>query len=285
MNLNINLDSIISSAIFILLFYVLFFIGKIVNRIMHRGYDPVHELFQQDNSALALAMTGYYAGLVIAIGGVISGPSSGLVDDVIDVCIYGLLAVVLLNVSWIICDRLILFRCNIKDELIRDQNQGAGVVSMAVSIASGFVIYGSVSGQGGSIWTAIAFWASGQVMLIIAALVYELITPYKMQDEIEKDNVAAGVSFAGALISIGIIVGLSAEGDFHSWQEDFPRYLFISVLGILMLPVVRFMTDWILLPGVTLEDEIAGQEKPNIGAAYLEAFSYIAAAFIINWCI
>lgn len=285
MNLNINLDSIVSSLTFILLFYVLFFIGKSVNRIMHKGYDPVHELFQKDNSALALAMTGYYSGLVIAIGGVIAGPSSGFVDDLIDVCIYGPLAVILLNLSWIICDKFILFRFSIRDELIRDQNQGAGVVSMAVSIASGFVIYGSVSGEGGSVWTAVAFWAAGQIMLVVAALVYELITPYKMQKEIEKDNVAAGVSFAGALISIGIIVGLSAEGDFHSWGEDFPRYLFISILGIAILPVVRFLTDWILLPGVTLEDEIAGQEKPNIGAAYIEAFSYIAAAFIINWCI
>lgn len=285
MNLNINLDSIISSAIFIILFYVLFFIGKSVNRIMHRGYDPVHELFQNDNSALALAMTGYYAGLVIAIGGVLVGPSSGLVDDIIDVCIYGLLAVVLLNISWVICGRFILIRCNIRDELIRDRNNGAGAVSMAVSIANGFVIYGSVSGQGGSIWTAIGFWAAGQIMLVISAIVYEIITPYKMQDEIEKDNVAAGVSFAGALISIGIIVGLAAEGNFTSWMDDFPKYIFISILGIAMLPVVRILTDWILLPGVTLEDEIAGQDKPNIGAAYLEAFSYIAAAFIINWCI
>lgn len=285
MNLNINLDSLISSLTFIILFYVLFYIGKAINRIMHRGYDPVHELFQRDNAALALAMTGYYAGLVIAIGGVIAGPSAGFIEDVIDVCIYGLLAVILLNLSWVICEKLVLFKFSIRDELIRDQNQGAGVVSMAVSIASGFVIYGSVSGEGGNIWTAVAFWASGQVMLVIAALVYEFITPYKMQDEIEKDNVAAGVSFAGALISVGIIIGLSAEGDFHSWQADYPRYLLISLLGIVILPVIRYLTDLVLLPGVTLEDEIAGQEKPNIGAAYIEAFSYIGAAFIISWCI
>lgn len=285
MNLNINLDSLISSLTFIILFYVLFYIGKAINRIMHRGYDPVHELFQRDNAALALAMTGYYAGLVIAIGGVIAGPSAGFIEDVIDVCIYGLLAVILLNLSWVICEKLVLFKFSIRDELIRDQNQGAGVVSMAVSIASGFVIYGSVSGEGGNIWTAVAFWASGQVMLVIAALVYEFITPYKMQDEIEKDNVAAGVSFAGALISVGIIIGLSAEGDFHSWQADYPGYLLISLLGIVILPVIRYLTDLVLLPGVTLEDEIAGQEKPNIGAAYIEAFSYIGAAFIISWCI
>jgi len=41
----------------------------------------------------------------------------------------------------------------------------------------------------------------------------------------------------------------------------------------------------VLLPTVKLSDEISAQEKPNVGAAYIEAFSYIAAAFIISWCV
>jgi len=45
------------------------------------------------------------------------------------------------------------------------------------------------------------------------------------------------------------------------------------------------MTDKVLLPTVKLTDEIANQEVPNVGAAYIEAFAYIAAAFIIYWCI
>lgn len=279
------LDDLVTALIFIAVFYLLFFLGKIVNDLLHREYNLTYELVERDNPALCLAVGGYYFGLTLAIGGAIAGPSRGIVDDLIDLCIYGVLAVVLLNISWYVCDKLILYTFRTSDELIRDQNPGTGAVSAGVSVASGIIVFGSVTGTGGNIWTAIAFWAIGQGMLILAAWVYNRITPYNIHKEIEKDNIAAGVSFAGALISMGIVVGLAAERDFVSWSEDLPVYLFIALSGLVMLPLVRFLTDKVLLPTVRLTDEIVHQEKPNVGAAYIEALSYIGASFVISWCI
>jgi len=280
-----KLDIIITGLILLVAFYILFFIGKIVNDLLHREYKLNVELVEKDNAALALAIAGYYFGLVLAIGGTLVGPSVNIVDDLIDLCMYGLLGIILLNASWFICDKLILYKFKVVDELIRDHNQGTGVVSAAVSIASGLIIFGAVQGEGGNIWTVIVFWAIGQVILILAGLVYNLITPFNVHDEIEKDNVAAGVSFAGALVGIGAIIGLAAESDFESWSENLLDYLGYAVIGLILLPLVRLLTDKVLLPTVKLTSEIAEQEKPNVGAAYIEAFSYIAAAFIIYWCV
>ncbi len=280
-----DFDSLISAVIFIIGFFVLFFIGKTINDLLHREYKLNFELVEKDNAALGLAVSGYCFGLVLAIGGTIAGPSAGLAEDLLDLVIYGVLSIILLNISWFLCDKLILFKFKVSEELIRDHNQGTGAVSAAISIASGFIIYGAVSGEGGSIWTVIGFWAIGQAILILAGLIYEYITPYKIHDEIEKDNVAAGVGFAGALIAMGIVIGLAGEGDFTSWATDLPVYLGFAILGLILLPIVRFLTDKVLLPTVKLADEIASQEKPNVGAAYIEAFSYIAAAFIIYWSV
>jgi len=280
-----DLDNLVSAAIFIIVFFIFFFIGKVINDLLHREYKLNFELVEKDNAALALAVVGYYFGLVLAIGGTIAGPSAGLIEDLYDLVIYGILSVILLNISWFLCDKLILYKFRISEELIRDHNQGTGVVSAGISVASGFIIYGAVSGEGGSIWTVLVFWALGQVLLILAGLVYELITPYNIHEEIEKDNVAAGVSFAGALVSIGVIIGLAGEGDFTAWSIDLPVYLGFAVLGLILLPIIRLLTDKVLLPSVKLSDEISAQEKPNVGAAYIEAFSYIAAAFIISWCV
>jgi len=280
-----NLDNILTAIILIAAFYILFLIGKLVNDFLHREYRLTAELVEKDNPAVGLAMAGYYFGLVLCIGGTLVGPSSGILEDLIDLALYGLLSIILLNISWFLCDKLILYKFKISEELIKDQNQGTGVVSCAISIASGLIIYGAVSGEGGTIWTAAAFWAMGQVLLILSGLVYNLITPYDIHKEIERNNVAAGVSLAGALVAMGIIVGLAAEGNFHSWSEDLPEFGLISLLGLLLLPFIRILTDKILLPTVKLADEIAGQEKPNVGAAYIEAFSYIAASFIICWCV
>ncbi|MBW1710734.1 MAG: DUF350 domain-containing protein [Deltaproteobacteria bacterium] len=280
-----TLDSLVTAIILIIGFYILFYIGKTVNNLLHREYRLGYELVERDNAALALAIVGYYVGLVLAIGGAIVGPSSGLVNDLIDLAVYGVLGIILLNISWYLCDKLILYKFHVSDELIRDHNQGTGAVSAAVSIASGFIIYGSVAGEGGSIWTVLVFWLIGQVILILTGLVYNRITSYDIHEQIEKDNVAAGVSFAGALLAVGVIVGLAGEGDFVSWSENLFSYLAYAVIGLILLPVVRILTDRVLLPTVRLSDEIVAQEKPNMGAAYIEAFSYIAAAFIIFWCV
>ncbi|MBW2061333.1 MAG: DUF350 domain-containing protein [Deltaproteobacteria bacterium] len=280
-----TLDSLLLAVIFIIGFYVLFYIGKVVNDLLHREYRLSYELVEKDNAALALAVVGYYFGLVLAIGGTVVGPSSGILEDLLDLCIYGVLGIILLNISWFLCDKFILYKFHISDELIRDHNQGTGAVSAGVSVASGLIIYGAVTGEGGSIWTVLIFWAIGQIILILAGLLYNLITPYDIHAEIERDNVAAGVSFAGALIAIGVVVGLAGEGDFTSWSQSLLNYLAFIIVGLILLPVIRLLTDRVLLPAVKLSDEIAAQEKPNLGAAYIEAFSYIAAAFIIYWCV
>lgn len=279
------IDTILTSIILIAGFYIVFFIGKIANDLLHQEFKLTFELVQKDNPALAIAVGGYYFGLVLAIGGSLIGPSNGIIEDLIDLSIYGLLSIILLNISWFLCDKLILYKFKITDELIRDQNQGTGVVIGGVSIASGLVIYGSVAGSGGTIWTASGFWALGQILLVIAGFFYNLITSYDIHKEIENDNAAAGVSFAGYLAATGIIIGLAAETDFTSWAEDLPDFILISVIGIVLLPLIRFLTDKILLPTVKLSDEIANQEQPNIGAAYIEAISYIGASFIIYWCV
>lgn len=279
------IDNILTGLVLIVAFYVLFFISKVVSDLLHREYKLNHELVENDNPALALAMVGYYGGLVVALGGTLVGPSAGLVNDLIDLGLYGILAIVLLNVSWYLCDWLILPKFKISDELIRDRNQGTGAVSGGVSLASGFIIYGAVQGEGGGVLTALVYWAVGQFILILGGLLYDKITPYSVHDEIEKDNVAAGISFGGALASLGVIIGLSATGDFESWSESLTEFIGYSVIGLVLLAVIRFLTDKILLPGAKLSDEIAGQETPNQGAAYIEAMSYVTAAFIIHWCV
>jgi len=280
-----NLDDLLTAVVLIIAFYILFFVGKFVNDFLHREYNLTYELVERDNPALALAVAGYYLGLALSIGGALAGPGLGIVDDLIDLFIYGVLSIILLNFSWFICEKIILRKFKVSDELLHDQNQGTGVVFFGVCVASGLIIFGSVTGQGGSVWTAAVFWLIGQAMLIIASFVYSVMIPYDIHKEIEKDNVAAGVGFAGCLISIGIVVGLAAERDFHSWEDDLAAFAAISLSGLVMLPLVRLLTDKVLLPTVTLTDEIVNQEKPNIGAAYIEAISYIAAAFVICWCV
>jgi uncharacterized membrane protein YjfL (UPF0719 family) len=276
-------QDLIATGIYLISAFILFWLGKLVKDLTTSSYSVRDELVEKDNAALGVAMAGYYFGLVMAIGGTLSGPSQGLENDLIDIGIYGVLSILLMNLSRLVNDGLILHGFKVRDELIDDQNVGTGVVVAASYIATGLVIFGAVSGEIGGIVTTVIFWALGQIALILAGLVYEWITPYSIHDEIEKDNVAAGVAFAGALVGIGIIVFHASAGDFISWTVNLQDFAIEVIAGLILLPIARFISDVILLPGQKLTDEIANQEHPNLGAGFIEATSYIGASFLIVW--
>ncbi len=277
------LDSILTGLIYIICMFVLFIIGKLLYDLLNNKFKLDFQLVKEDNLAVAISISGYYLGIVFAIGGAVIGPSHGFLQDLIDLGIYGGIAIIMMNIATVLCDKIILYKFDNTKEIIEDKNVGTGVVNFGVYVASGLIIYGAVSGQGGSIFTALAFAGLGLAVLIIAGFVYNWITPFDIHEHIEKDNVAVGVSYAGVMVAMGIIVMNAVSGDFISWAENL-SYLGIEVLlGLILLPLIRVITDKVLLPGERLTKELIGQEVPNIGAGLIEATIYIVAAFLIGW--
>ena len=87
-----TLDGLILALLYLVCAYALFWIGKRAFDLLHPAFRVTTELVDNDNVALALALVGYYLGLVLTIGGVLSGPSHGLVEDMVDILLYGPLA-------------------------------------------------------------------------------------------------------------------------------------------------------------------------------------------------
>lgn len=284
-----NLDLVLTSLTYLVLCFILFTIGKFVYGLFHKGIDVTHELVEKDNLAFAISHTGYFVGLLIVIGSAIVGPSNGIVEDAVDITFYGLLGILLLNISILINDKLILPHFNVNKEIIDDQNVGTGVIEAGNSIAVGLILYGAITGESSNIIdgaiTGLSFWALGQVILIAVAKIYDIITPYDVHDHIEKDNAAVGIGFAGALIAMGNIIKVAISGDFISWEESLADLGITLLMGFVFLPVIRIATDKVLLPGQNLTDELINQEKPNHGAAIIEAFAYIGGSVLIGWCI
>ena len=283
-------DDLILTVIYLVCSFALFWIGKLIYDLTTPSYSLREQLVEKDNPALAVALVGYYLGLVIAIGGVMSGPSKGLEEDLVDIGIYGALAILLLNLSRILNDRLVLRKFRVRDELIRDHNVGTGAVVFSAYVATGMIVFGSVSGvavldTAGTVLSVVVFWLLGQLALAIAGIMYDAMTSYDVHAEIEKDNVAAGIAFGGALIGLGNILRHAAAGDLISWPMAFQEFGFELLVGLILLPVMRTVTDMVLLPGAKLSDEIANQEHPNVGAGFVEAFAYVGASFLIVWSV
>jgi uncharacterized membrane protein YjfL (UPF0719 family) len=280
-----QLDVFVAGVVYLAAVFVLLVIGKLAYGLVRPGFDVKRELFEKDNFALALSVVGYYLGLVIALGGVLAGEGSTLRDDLIDIGLFGLLAIVLLNVSAFLNDKIILRKFRNRKEIVEDQNAGTGAIEGGHHVANGLIVAGAVSGEEGHLLIALAFWALGQVALVLMAEIYSRASSFDVHGEIEKDNVAVGVAFAGMLIATGNIVRLAITGTFESWARDLTEFGVYFAMAIVLLPLIRFATDLLLVPGVRLNDEMVGQEKPNVGAGVLEAFSYVAGSMLIGWAI
>ena len=201
-------------------------------------------------------------------------------DDVIGLVIFGVLGIVLLNLSAWINDKVVFSKFDNEKEIVEDRNAGMGAVEGGNYVAVGLITAGAMSGEGGLL-PGLVFWVLGLVALIVAGLLYDKITSYDLHEQIEKDNVAVGVAFAGVLVGFGNIIRLAGDGDFVSWNESLTEFGYYTLVGLILLPLIRIFADKVLLPGASLSDELV-QDRPNLGAGFIEAVSYLAASMLIG---
>ena len=276
-----SVDQIVSGFVYLAVVLVLLAVGKWAYDALHRRFALRVELLEKDNLALAVTVAGYYLGLVIVLGGVVSGPASvSLLDDVIGLVIYGGLAIVLLNLSAWVNDRLVFSRFDNEREIVEDRNVGVGILEGGNYVAVGLITAGAMSGEGGMA-SGLVFWVTGLAALVAAGMLYDRITSYDLHDQIEDGNVAVAVAFAGVLVGFGNVIRLAGEGDFVSWNESMSEFGYYLVVGLVLLPLVRLFADKVLLPGARLADELV-QERPNLGAGVIEGVTYLAASMLIG---
>jgi uncharacterized membrane protein YjfL (UPF0719 family) len=268
---------------------IIFIIGKIAYKLIHPKINIQQELVDKDNFAFILSYVGYFAALIIVIGGTIVGESYDFATDILLIFVYGILGIALLLIAAWISNKLILTKFDLKKEIIADKNEGSGIIEAAIYIANGLILYGALIGESetllSGITTFLIYWIIGNFVLIIASKIFTFWMSYDIHTEIENDNVAAGISFAGAVLAIGIITMNAILDPFVNWTTTLVDISLQTVLGCILLPIIRLFADKILLPGRKLTDEIVNQERPNIGAGLIEAFAYIAAAILITWSI
>ena len=283
------LDGLLTTLTYIAVSFLLFFIGKMAYQLFHPRVKVAYELVENDNLAFAFAHVGYFIGLLLAIGSVMLGESEGLVNDLMGIGIYGFLSIVLLNLSLIINDKIILSNFDLKKEIFDDKNVGTGIVEGTNAIATGLVVMGAITGEGygesGPIVNVLVYWILGQVILFVTSKIYNLMTSYDVHYHIERGNIAVAVGYSGAIIAIGNLINNALAHDFDSWMVTVQDVGFNVIVGFAFLPIARFLTDKILLPGQKLTDEIVNQEDPNVGAAIVEAFAYVGGSMLIVWAL
>lgn len=261
-------------------------IGKLINDLLTRRYKTDEEIVGKNNTAVGVAMAGYYLGLMIAIAGVVMGPAShDFWKDLLNTGIYSIITIILMNISRVICDKLILYKFNDEKELVEDQNVGTGAVMAGTYLATGFIISASVSGEVSGEWwkgllSCLIFFVIGQIVLILAGLWYRLLVRYDVHKVIEEsNNAAAGMSFGGFMFAVGYIASTAMSGESLSWMADIVSFVLYVIVALIFLSIGYWITDVLFLPKATMSDEVGKQG--NIAAAALSVAVNIGIAILI----
>ncbi len=270
-----NIGLISSSLIFLVLSFIIILLAQVIYYLIV-PYNPRDQI-KNNNLAVGVSVAGYFIAIVAIIAGASIGSAGDFIKDLVDFGYYSVLGIVLLNISKFINDKLILPKFCITKEIVEDKNVGTAAVVFGSFLASGLIIGGSISGQGGGIISAIAFFALGQLALILFSKIYNLLLPCCIHDEIEKDNVAVGVAFGGTLIALSIILLKGVSGDFTKWVADLSNFGIEVLAGIILLPTARVMFDKILIPKIKLNDAL---KQGNITVGVLEAVTVISIAIV-----
>ena len=267
----------------LLLSFALCWVGKLAYGLFHPRVRVDRELTARDNLAFAVPLGAYYLGILIVMGAPLSGTSRGsLGADALAVVAWGLLAVLLLNLASV-ANRQLLFRgLDLAGEILERNNVAAGCVAAGSHVANALLVLGALADEGG-LAPAAVFWLYAQLLLAIAARTFFGLVRYDLAEEIRRGNRAIGLALAGALIAMGNVLRTSISVAFEGWSAGFAAATAYALAGLALLFVVRWLTDWLLLPGVTIRQEVVEQQVPNVGVGYLEALFYLGASLLIGW--
>jgi uncharacterized membrane protein YjfL (UPF0719 family) len=269
-------------------------------------YRINRQLAEKNNSALGLSITGYFMGVIIVFVGVLYQPlgvgrddqwkfTGDFWQDVLEVAIYALVGIILLNASRLLVNRLVLYKFNTEKEIIEDQNSGSAAVEAGVYVAAGLIIAAATAGSSGGsdelyggdtievALRSLAFFGMGMAVLVVFSFFYELTTSFNIHDEIEKNNVAVGVALGGNLVAIGLVTFKAVFGEFVGWGESIASFLTFAVIGFVLLYAVRMIVDFALLPGTRISHELAVDR--NVGVAFIESGVVIGASLILYFAI
>ena len=277
--INALLDS--RSVTFVFLSLVLFYLAKKIYDLV-TSFNLDHELVVVDNKAVATSFMGFLFGVGIVIYGVL-GDSSNVGNtyllDLMSTALWTCLGIVLLILAGWANDKFVLYKFKSEKELIQDKNIGTGAVQCGAFIASALIVRACLTGGEGdwvtSLVLTLIYFVIGQIFLVLYSCFYQMATSYDVHAEIEKDNIAAGVSFGMSLIAVGVFVS-----SYVQQNDSIPGLIVWFIIGVLLLLVSRYVVDKILLPGSLLDSEIKNDQ--NWGASLIEGSVAIILAFILT---
>jgi uncharacterized membrane protein YjfL (UPF0719 family) len=243
----------------------------------------VNEQIVAGRSAAAVTQAGYLVGVLLGFLGAVHGAAVGesFFSNAAAVAVAGLVAIALQLLADLLGDKLI-FR-GVDDSASAEANNLAlAVGKAAVSLATGLVLRGAMSDSEATLLGRMGWFAAGQVVMVLAVVVYCRLTPYDDLAEIKRNNLAAGFPISGILLAVGFVMEAAlSQPSAGSTGQSVIMTAELLGLSLLLVYAFRLIGDFVLLPKMKLSQAIVDQK--NVGAGLQEGVSFVLASLLVTF--
>jgi len=231
------------------------------------------------NNAVSVSYALYTFAQGLVVVGVVYCPDSNAGLHAANLILFTAIGCALLLVAFKINDCVLLNRVSNTDMLAAD-NVAIAIFEGGSFAACGIILRASLMGEsdydyGASIGLTALYWVVGQLILLLFAYVYRLITIFDDWEQLKENNTAAGISGGVTLVALAVAMSYAIL-----YYTSLLVVLPISLLSVVVLMLLRAVVDKLILPGDNLDSEIVNDK--NWGAALIEASVALGIALISN---
>ncbi|MCH7712572.1 MAG: DUF350 domain-containing protein [Chloroflexi bacterium] len=137
----------------------------------------------------------------------------------------------------------------------------------------------------------LGFVGLGIVILVLAKLARDVVTSYRIDEEVtQKNNVAVALRLSGYLVGVILVflgalyqpptlIAVDGFGFDRAYGEEILRVFIYSIAGIVALNLVRLLMDRLILYKFSVEKEVV--QDQNVGTGAAEFGLYVATGLLI----
>jgi uncharacterized membrane protein YjfL (UPF0719 family) len=258
--------------------------------VVQKLFSPKHTLSGDSggrNVAYQLVQSGHLLAALLLVPGIVHEALThdSLASAALWAGAFSLAGVGLIQVVGELGIRLLLHATLAKE--LETGNVAAGVAAGANYVAVGILAAPAIAGsdlQG--LGLSVTFFALAVATLAVYVALFRVLTTYDDSEQIQGENLAAAVSYAGVSISIALVLARALTGgDFAGWGSALSGFGSVAAGALALYPVRQLLVQGLVLGraptlrGGSLDDAI-GTER-NVGMAVMEALTYLATAVAI----
>lgn len=257
--------------------------------VIQRLFSPLHTLWSDargKNVAYMLVQTGHVLAVLLLGPGIVREASThdSLAAGALWAAAFAAAGIVLIQVVGTLGIRLLL-HSRMAAELEKG-NLAAGVAGGANYVAVGILAAPAIAGSDlRGLGLAVVFFCLAVATLAGYVALFRALTTYDDAEQIQGENLAAAVSYAGISVALAVVLARALTGDFAGWGNALTGYGWVAASALILYPLRQVIVQGLILGRApTLRggslDEAIGTDR-NIGMAAMEALTYLATALAV----